>query len=58
MLIKTQHTTLLQIFSKIVINFKVIFKNIKSPDNTVEKKSPGMKGLRDDKFIYVYMLLL
>ena len=37
MLIKTQHTTLFQVFCEIVINSHTIFKSIKGPDNICQK---------------------
>ena len=37
MLIKIQHTTLLQIFHEFAINSKVIFKSKKGADNTLKK---------------------
>ena len=37
MLIKTQDTTLLQIFCEFVINFKVFFISIRGPDKTFQE---------------------
>ena len=44
MFTRTQPIILLQIFCESLIYSKVIFKNIKIPDN-ISKRSPGMNGL-------------
>ena len=46
MLIKIQHTTLIQIFCEFMINSRVIPKSISDPDYFLSRWSPGMKGLK------------
>ena len=44
MLIKIQHTTLLQILYEIMIDFKVSFKSIYGTDNSCQGDLQALKG--------------
>ena len=46
MLIRANATTLLQVFCKIILNYKVIVKRSLDPDETFWRKSLSMDGLR------------
>ena len=42
--IKFLSTTFLQMFCKLMLNFKVIFKSMTAPDNSGQVDDPGING--------------